>query len=177
MPTDFLKTLLTVAVSFLAGLLAEPLRLLITETMKRKQIRSALYRDAVSHYCDLIGIVYSTRNAEIDGSTSLAINRRYLLDNLFEHYDSTDPANLRRLREFRELKNYFSHLSRLRNIEFPSRLDYEQYMRDVLNVFDFYVRNGRHSRWKAYRSGGRRLLKHWRNKKATYSPEGFTELL
>jgi hypothetical protein len=57
-PSEFWKTLLSAALGFLAGLLAEPLRLLITNSVKLRQMRTALYRDAIHRYWDLVQIVY-----------------------------------------------------------------------------------------------------------------------
>jgi hypothetical protein len=51
------------------------------------------------------------------------------------------------------------------------------YMRDILNMFDYYVRSGRLSKWKSCRHGGWELTRHWRDKSAQYSLESFEELL
>ena len=81
----------------------------------------------------------------------MAVTRRYIRDDLLEHFHSTDRANLYRLRGFRELENYYTHLRSLKKLRLPASRDYDAYMRDILNMFDYYVRSGRLSRWKAYR--------------------------
>ena len=150
-PSEFWKTLLSAALGFLAGLLAEPLRLLITNSVKLRQMRTALYRDAIHRYWDLVQIVYKGSGKEHGGKSALAVTRRYIRDDLLEHFHSTDRANLYRLREFRELENYYTHLRSLKKLRLPASRDYNAYMRDILNMFDYYVRSGRLSRWKAYR--------------------------
>ena len=176
-PSEFWKTLLSAALGFLAGLLAEPLRLLITNSVKLRQMRTALYRDAIHRYWDLVQIVYKGSGKEHGGKSALAVTRRYIRDDLLEHFHSTDRANLYRPREFRELENYYTHLRSLKKLRLPASRDYDAYMRDILNMFDYYVRSGRLSRWKAYRYGGRELRKHWRDENARYSLESFEELL
>jgi hypothetical protein len=47
---DFWKTLLSAGLGFLGGLLAEPLRMEITNGVKMRQMRKALYRDALRAY-------------------------------------------------------------------------------------------------------------------------------
>src|ERR1022692_2107863 len=156
-PSEFWKTLLSAALGFLAGLLAEPLRLLITNSVKLRQMRTALYRDAIhrywdlvpiqcrSHlalyrdaihrYWDLVQIVYKRSGKEHGGKSALAVTRRYIRDDLLEHFHSTDRANLYRLREFRELENYYTHLRSLKKLRLPASRDYDAYMRDILNMF------------------------------------------
>jgi hypothetical protein len=175
--SDFWKTLLSATLGFLAGLLAEPLRLLITSTVRLREMRTALYRDAICRYWDLVQFVYKGQGKEFGGKSALGATRRYIRDDLLEHFHSTDPANLYRLKEFRELENYYTHLRSLKRMEFPTSRDYDMYMRDILNMFDYYVRSGRLSRWKAYRCGGRHLRKHWRDDRARYSQDSFQELL
>ena len=176
-PSEFWKTLLSVALGFLAGLLAEPLRLIITNSVKLNQMRTELYRDATSRYWDLVQIVYKGQGKEHSGKSALWANRRYIRDDLFEYFHSTDRANLYRLKEFREMENYYTHLRNLKKIEFPTSEDYERYMRDILNMFDYYVRSTRLSRRNAYRWGGKQLRNHWRDKNANYSQDSFEELL
>ena len=141
-PSEFWKTLLSAALGFLAGLLAEPLRLLITNSVKLRQMRTALYRDAIHRYWDLVQIVYKGSGKEHGGKSALAVTRRYIRDDLLEHFHSTDRANLYRLREFRELENYYTHLRSLKKLRLPASRDYDAYMRDILNMFDYYVRSG-----------------------------------
>ena len=141
-PSEFWKTLLSAALGFLAGLLAEPLRLLITNSVKLRQMRTALYRDAIHRYWDLVQIVYKGSGKEHGGKSALAVTRRYIRDDLLEHFHSTDGANLYRLREFRELENYYTHLRSLKKLRLPASRDYDAYMRDILNMFDYYVRSG-----------------------------------
>ena len=59
----------------------------------------------------------------------------------------------------------------------PLGKDYEMYMRDILNMFDYYVMSGRLSKLTAYRLGGWELIKHWHDKTARYSLDSFEELL
>jgi hypothetical protein len=65
-------------------------------------------------------------------------------------------------KEFREFEKYYIHLRWLKKCVFPTGKDYEMYMRDILNMFDYYVRSGCLSRFTAYRLGGWELAKHWR---------------
>jgi hypothetical protein len=44
------NTLVSAGIGFLAGLLAEPLRMIITNGVKARQMRTAIYRDAIRQY-------------------------------------------------------------------------------------------------------------------------------
>ena len=147
--------------------------MVITNGAKARQMRTALYRDAIHRYWDLVQFLYKGAGKEITGRQALGANRRYIREDLLKHFHSTDPANLYRLPEFRELENYYRHLYYLKKCVFPTGKDYDMYMRDILNMFDYYVRSGRLSRWKSYRHGGWALMRHWRDKDARYSHDSF----
>ncbi len=174
---DVWKALLGAGLGFFAGLLAEPLRVLMTNWAKLHKMRADLYHDVCTRYMDLATFVYKTTDQEVSGRHALRTMRRYIRDDLLEHFHKTDPSNLYRLPEFREIENFYTHLRSLRKAEFPTGKDYEAYCRDILNMCDYYVRSGRLSRRLAYRHGGWELIKHWRDNNAVYSNESYEELL
>jgi len=51
------------------------------------------------------------------------------------------------------------------------------YMRDILNVFDYYVREGRLDRRILYRLADRDMRRHWDDPNSRYSIDSFEELL
>lgn len=175
--SEFWKALISAGLGFFVGLLAEPIRMIITNSVKVRQMRAALYRDAIHRYWDLVQFLHKGMGKEVTGREALDANRRYIREDLLEHCHTTDPASLHRLKEFRELENYYGHLRSLKRCVFPSGKDYDMYMRDILDMFDHYVRSGRLSKWKSYRHGGWELMKHWRDKDARYSSDSFQELL
>jgi hypothetical protein len=68
---DFWKALLGPGLGFLAGLLAEPLRVLMTNWAKLHKMRADLYRDVCKRYMDLATIVYKTTDKDISGRRAL----------------------------------------------------------------------------------------------------------
>jgi hypothetical protein len=175
--SELWKTLLIAGLGFLGGLLAEPVRMAITDRVKRRQMRRAMYWDAYRSYWDLVQFVYKGRNADVSGKEARSAMQRYVRDDLLEHYHKTEPGSLYRLTEFRELENFYSHLRNLKRCSFPTGKDYEMYMRDILNLFDYYVRSGRFNRRTLYGFGDRDMRKHWDNPQMRYSADSFEELL
>jgi hypothetical protein len=104
--SEFWRALVGAGLGFFAGLLAEPIRMIITNGVKARQMRTTLYRDAIDRYWDLVQFVHKSAGKEISGREALQANRRYIREDLLEHCHVTDPASLYRLREFREFENY-----------------------------------------------------------------------
>jgi hypothetical protein len=140
-------------------------------------MRQRLYILICPWYWDLVQFLNKAEGKELTGEEARNVTRRYIREDLLEHCHATDRASLYRLKEFREFENYYGHLRSLKQCIFPSGRDYELYMRDILNLFDYYVRSGRLSRWKSYRHGGYGLSNHWRDQNARYSEDSFQELL
>lgn len=118
-----------------------------------------------------------TDEKPLSGKGAVGLLKRYVRDDLLEHFHKSDPANLYRIREFRDIENFYGHLRSLQKVEFPTAHDYELYMRDVLNVFDYYVRTKRLSKRLAFWHADKWLRQHWRDGEAVYSTESFQELL
>jgi hypothetical protein len=151
---------LVFGLGFFAGLLAEPLRVLMTNRFTLRKMRADLYRDICRRYMDLVIFIYKSTDRQVSGRHARQAMRRYIRDDLLEHFHKTDPSNLYRLKEFREIENYYTHLRSLKQLDFPTGKDYEAYCRDILNMCDYYVRSGRLSRPLAYWHGGWELIVH-----------------
>src|ERR1039458_1205664 len=90
--SELWKTLLSAGLGFLGGLLAEPVRMAITDRVKRRQMRRAMYWDAYRSYWDLVQFVYKGRNADVSGKEARSAMQRYVRDDLLEHYHKAEQV-------------------------------------------------------------------------------------
>jgi hypothetical protein len=86
-------------------------------------------------------------------------------------------ANLVQLSEYRAFENLYSHFENLGTIEFPKGEDYMEYVKDLLNVIDHYVRTGYLRKRTAFRLAPAHVVKHWKDESQVYSEASFKELL
>lgn len=174
---QWVNTVLSVALGFLAGLLNDPVRTYLIGVANRHQMRRALYSDLLLAFQALVAVSYRMNREPEKMPYFRDSLTRYLRGDLFEYYRTADPRNLYRLREFRAFENLYRHFSDLLTMELPTGHDYQLYARDLVNVYDYYVRQGNTSRWMTYLLGGRRLIRHWHDKRPAYSFESIEELL
>ncbi|MGA2435331.1 MAG: hypothetical protein ABSG25_08600 [Bryobacteraceae bacterium] len=174
---QWLNTLVSVVLGFLAGLLNDPVRTYLIGAANRRQMRRALYSDVLRTFQALVAISYRMNRDPAKMPYFRESLVRYLRGDLFEYYCHADPGNLYRLPEFRALENLYRNFSDLLTMELPAGHDYQIFVRDLVNIYDYYVRHRKLSRWTTYRCGGWRLVRHWRDKRPPYSFESIEELL